>query len=120
MRRKILELILDDIKLEPLYVGAKWLVESTSIWPGDQVWAISLQYLEPDADKPDGSEPVLQTSRRWLVEQGATRDDVLRTAYKCALCSVEHRLGESFRFLGMRVFSPHRPPTFDKEQYAKD
>lgn len=47
------------------------------------------------------------TGRWWLIEDGATESDVVRTAFKAALTWEEHELRERFRYRGNAVFGPH-------------
>lgn len=48
-----------------------------------------------------------QTGRRWFLPRGATRDEVVRTAFKAALTWAEHETRELFTFQSARVFGPH-------------
>jgi hypothetical protein len=69
---------------------------------------LQLVYMEPDADAPvavDG--PVIQKARKWYVSPFSTESEIVRTAYKAVMTSLEHRLGEHFRYRGQKVYSPH-------------
>lgn len=68
---------------------------------------IQLVYWEPDVE--DENEPaVLQACREWWVPFPSEPKAVVRTAYKALQTSLEHRLGEHFRYRGVRVYNPHR------------
>lgn len=74
---------------------------------GDEVF-IQAHYMEPDRDDPGGfGLPVKQTTRKWFLSRFATHSEVIQTALKCALTSAEHRIRESFKYRGRRVYSPH-------------
>jgi hypothetical protein len=49
----------------------------------------------------------LQTGRRWFIPRGATRDEVVRTAFKAAVTWAEHETRELFTYHSARVFGPH-------------
>lgn len=66
---------------------------------------IQLVYLEEDCDTGREEE---QHARKWYVSAHSTPTEVVRTAYKAVMTSLEHRLGEWFTFNGERVYSPHR------------
>lgn len=55
----------------------------------------------------ESGPPLEQRARKWYVSSRATRTEVVRTAHKAVLCSLEHRLGEWFTFDGQRPYSPH-------------
>ena len=50
----------------------------------------------------------VQWTRRWIIEDYATEDDIIRTVMKLLLTSHEHRVREHFLYKGERVFSPHK------------
>lgn len=83
--------------------GRDWHFNVTGKGDG---FLLQLVYYEPDSDHP-GSLPVRQGTRKWYVSSHSTETEVVRTAYKCVLCSLEHRLGEHFRYQGSRVYGPH-------------
>lgn len=63
-----------------------------------------LRCVAPDADT---GVPVQQHGRKWFVPRGATRDEVVRTAFKAAVTWAEHEARELFTFRSVRVFGPH-------------
>jgi hypothetical protein len=48
-----------------------------------------------------------QMGRRWFIARGATRDDIVRTAFKAAVAWTEHETRELFTYQSARVFGPH-------------
>ena len=54
----------------------------------------------------------LQFTRKWYVSQEATRSEIVQTALKCVLTSIEHEAREVFTYRGRAIFGPH----FDVEQ----
>ncbi len=62
------------------------------------------QYFE--ADVVTGKDE-LQKTRKWLLSEHMTKSEVVQTAFKCALTSMEHRTREHFLYKGHRIFSPH-------------
>lgn len=66
-------------------------------------------YLQAYYEEPDvvTGENQVQKTRKWLLSPHMTRSEVVQTAFKCALTSMEHRTREHFLYKGERVFSPH-------------
>lgn len=52
-------------------------------------------------------QPALQEGRRWFISHHCTQSDVVRTAFKAVATWAEHEARESFKYQGVRVFSPH-------------
>lgn len=48
-----------------------------------------------------------QTTRKWLLSPSMSESEVIQTAFKCCVTSMEHRAREAFKFRGARVFGPH-------------
>lgn len=48
-----------------------------------------------------------QHTRRWYVSKDATKSEVVQTAFKCVLTSIEHEARESFKYRGKAIFGPH-------------
>lgn len=69
-------------------------------------FTVHVVYLEPDVDNPDQG-PVLQESRRWLIEPDATPTDVVATCFAAIMRSFEHVVREHFCYDGIPVYSPH-------------
>jgi hypothetical protein len=51
--------------------------------------------------------PEAQVTRKWLISPYATKSEIVQTAFKCILTSMEHRIREHFQYRGKRVFGPH-------------
>jgi hypothetical protein len=69
-------------------------------------------FTAPDNDQPRVMRP--QHTRKWLLSQHMTRSELVQTAFKCVLTSIEHEARERFTYKGARVFGPH----FDVEVLA--
>jgi hypothetical protein len=63
-------------------------------------------YDEPDIEAPDAG-PVRQLTRRWFISPHMTRSEIVQTAFKCVMTSMEHRVREHFKYRGQLVFGPH-------------
>lgn len=73
----------------------------------DDRFLFQVVYDEPDVDGPPGSLPVEQRGRKWYISPYSTETEIVRTVYKALLTSMEHQLGEHFKYRGERVYSPH-------------
>lgn len=62
-------------------------------------------FLAPDANEPRDFLP--HTSRKWLLSPHMIKSELVQTAFKCVLTSMEHEAREQFTFRGARVFGPH-------------
>jgi hypothetical protein len=49
----------------------------------------------------------VQYTRKWYISHEATASEVVQTALKLVLTSVEHEARESFRYCGHAIFGPH-------------
>lgn len=67
---------------------------------------VYLQGYYPDADIYTGREE-LQTTRRWLLSPQMTDSEIVQTAFKLCMTSMEHRTREAFKYQGARIFGPH-------------
>lgn len=61
-------------------------------------------YTEPDIIT---KEPSLQKTRKWILSEHAVKSEIVQTAFKCVLTSMEHRAREGFLYRGERVYGPH-------------
>lgn len=61
-------------------------------------------YVEPDVVTgiPEG-----QVTRRWFLSPEMTQSEIVRTAFKCIVTSMEHRAREWFAYRGQAIFGPH-------------
>ena len=48
-----------------------------------------------------------QATRKWLLSPHMTTSEVVQTAFKCVLTSVEHEAREQFTYRGQNIFGPH-------------
>ena len=55
----------------------------------------------------DSGEPVQQRTRKWLLSAHMTPSELVQTAFKCVLTSLEHEAREQFRYKGAAIFGPH-------------
>lgn len=52
-------------------------------------------------------EPRPWCGRKWLLSPHMTRTEVVQTALKAVLASVEHEAREHFRYKDQAIYSPH-------------
>lgn len=69
-------------------------------------------YMEADVYS---HKPEKQYTRKWLLSPHMTDSEIVQTAFKCCLTSMEHRTREDFTYKGKRVFGPH----FDIEDLVR-
>lgn len=50
---------------------------------------------------------MVQSTRKWLLSPKMTKSEIVQTAFKCCITSMEHRTREHFKYRGRRVFGPH-------------
>lgn len=62
-----------------------------------------------------GSNASRQTTRKWQLSAHMTPSELVQTALKCVLTSIEHEAREKFRYRGMAIFGPH----FDVERLVE-
>lgn len=72
---------------------------------------LQIIYDEEDVDTGKVSE---QKGRKWLLSEHMTTSEIVQTAFKAVMTSMEHRTREWFTYRGARVFCPH----FDVEALA--
>ena len=48
-----------------------------------------------------------QKTRKWQLSQHMTKSELVQTALKCVLTSLEHEAREQFKYKGQAVFGPH-------------
>lgn len=61
-------------------------------------------YVEKDVDT---GKDELQKTRKWLLSQHMVKGEIVQTALKCVLTSMEHRAREHFKYKGELIFCPH-------------
>lgn len=66
-------------------------------------------FLQADYVEPDVVTGILerQLTRRWFLSPEMTRSEVVQTAFKCIMTSMEHRAREWFTYREQAVFGPH-------------
>ena len=66
-------------------------------------------YLQASYPEPDiiTTQLATQNTRKWRLSQWMTKSELVQTALKCVLTSVEHRAREHFLYKGRRVYGPH-------------
>jgi len=95
-----IQAVLRDVRF-PLYV---FHAEAC----GDRYW-LQATFFAPCSET---GETKRQHTRKWYVSNQATVSEVVQTALKCTLASVEHEAREAFEYRGRRIFGPH----FDVDQ----
>ncbi len=68
--------------------------------------AVYLQATYLEADTVTGKIE-MQYTRRWFLSPEMTSSEIVSTAFKCALTSMEHRTREWFLYRGRAVYQPH-------------
>jgi hypothetical protein len=62
------------------------------------------EYLEPDIYT---GKLEVQNTRRWFISPEMTKSELVQTAFKLIMTSMEHRVREHFQYNGRLVFGPH-------------
>lgn len=65
---------------------------------------VQVAFLAPTTP---GSEPTVQTGRKWYISEHATEGEVFQTCLLAVLTALEHEARESFTVDGMAIFGPH-------------
>jgi hypothetical protein len=84
----------------------------------DSHGGVFLQATYMDADIYTGKQEP-QVTRKWLLSPQMTESELIQTAFKCCLTSMEHRAREAFKFRGARIFGPHFD-IYDLVQLCRD
>ena len=77
---------------------------------GGRFWLQATFYAECSETR----EVKRQHTRKWYVSRECTPSQVVQTALKCVLASVEHEAREAFTYRGRPIFGPH----FDVDRLA--
>jgi len=66
-------------------------------------------YLQAQFYAPDCKTQQLHKlrTRKWLLSQHMTDSELVQTAFKLVLASIEHEARERFTYLGQPVLGPH-------------
>lgn len=59
-----------------------------------------------EADTVSGKNEI-QYTRKWVLTPEMTKSEVVQTAFKCILTSMEHRTREWFTYRGKAIFGSH-------------
>jgi len=73
--------------------------------------AVYLQGSYWEADTVSG-EVELQYTRRWFLSPAMSNSEIVQTAFKCVMTSMEHKAREWFTWKDRAIFQPH--PNIDK------
>lgn len=68
--------------------------------------AVYLQGVYREADTLTGAVE-LQYTRRWFLSPEMSKSEIVSTAFKCVLTSMEHRTREWFLYRGRAIYQPH-------------
>ncbi len=79
---------------------------------GVDIFYLQLRYIEPDVETGDTAD---QHGRKWFISPYMTVSEIVQTAFKAVLTSMEHIAREHFEYKGVRVLGPH----FDVEEIVK-
>lgn len=71
---------------------------------GRGAWYLQANYYEPDIITKQREK---QSTRRWFLSPEMTKSEVVQTAFKCIVTSMEHRSREGFTYKNKRIFGPH-------------
>lgn len=67
---------------------------------------IYLQAAYFDDDTVSGKREI-QKTRRWPLSPEMSESEIVSTAFKCALTSMEHKTREWFTYKGGAIYGPH-------------
>jgi hypothetical protein len=67
-------------------------------------YLLGARYQEADVHT---GEMCRQVTRKWYISPHATKSEIIQTALKLCLTSMEHRTREHFRYKNVAVFGPH-------------
>lgn len=98
---------------EVLYKSLQWHVNPA----GDHGFTVYAAYSEMCVVT---GQPSMQPTRKWYLPNDSSASDVVRTAHKLLLGSLEHRLGEHFTYRGAKVYNPHVDVTEGVTETAKE
>ena len=71
---------------------------------GDEATYLQALFYAPDCKT---GHLVKQRTRKWLLSPHMTPSELVQTAFKCVLASIEHETRERFTYLGQPIFGPH-------------
>lgn len=68
--------------------------------------AVYLQAHYEEADTISGQIDT-QYTRKWFLSPEMSKSEIVATAFKCVLTSMEHRTREWFLYRGRAIYQPH-------------
>ena len=71
---------------------------------GNDTVQLMAEYKDDDVYTGQGE---FQRTRRWNLQPQMTDSEIVQTAFKLCMTSMEHRAREGFTYKGARVFGPH-------------
>jgi hypothetical protein len=92
-----MELVVDDCK----YLGRTFEV---SVSPTTQAIYLRASYWEDDTVTGKLEK---QFTRRWLLSPEMTKSEIVATAFKCVITSMEHQAREWFTYKNRAIYHPH-------------
>lgn len=93
-------------KIQAIVNQLSFMDRSFRIMEKGDGFLLQMQYMEPDVEKP-GSEPVLQSTRKWYISPFMTESEIVETAWACVQRSMMHVASENFTYKGRRIYSQH-------------
>ncbi len=66
-------------------------------------------YLQAEYDEADTVTGIVerQYTRRWALSPEMTKSEIVSTAFKCVLTSMEHKTREHFLYQNAAIYHPH-------------
>lgn len=66
-------------------------------------------YLQAEYDEADTLTSIVerQHTRRWALSPEMTKSEIVATAFKCVLTSMEHKTREWFTYKNAAIYQPH-------------
>ena len=77
-----------------------------SVYQSETTKAVYLQAHYDETDTVTGKIET-QATRRWFLSPEMSRSEIVATAFKCALTSMEHRTREWFLYRNRAIYQPH-------------
>lgn len=83
-----------------------------TVLPKDDGFLVQLRYFDKDIDTGEETE---QATRKWYVSSHSVDSEIVRTAFKAVMTSLEHIAREKFLYKDVAIFNPH----FDVEKLVE-
>ena len=88
-----------DVLREVQFKDGSFVIEEI-----ERGFLVQLRCTEEDVDT---GQREMYRGRQWFIRRGASRDEIVRTAFLAAAVWQEHEARESFTYRGARIFGPH-------------